>query len=111
MLILVNELHFANAPESNFFMLVDNLTFDNELQPSKAFSPIVVTVSGNSIFSRFVQPEKAFSPIVVTESGIVIVTIPVQPVNMLPGICFIPFSNNTSFKLSHFANGPYAVFK
>ena len=45
-IILVNELHFANAPDSIFLMLAGNFTFDNELQPSKAFSPIVVTVSG-----------------------------------------------------------------
>ena len=42
----------------------------NELQPEKAKSPILVTLSGRLMLVNELQQEKALSPILVTSGGI-----------------------------------------
>ena len=53
------------------------------LQPSKAPSPIEVTLEGRDKLVKPLQPEKASSPISVTPEGMVKLVKPLQPPYLL----------------------------
>ena len=69
MVISVKLVQFPKAPLSILLIFDDNFTFTNSLSDSKHWLPIYVTVSGIVTDFMDVQSLKAFSPIVVTVSG------------------------------------------
>ena len=56
-----------------------NVTDVKPVQPSKAYIPMLVTLSGMVIDVKPLQPEKADCPMLITLSGMVMDVKPLQP--------------------------------
>lgn len=81
------------APEIRFStyqpVVFSNVTLVRPVQPSNAYEPIIVTLSGILILVRVLQPTKADEPILLTLSGIVTLTRILQSLNAPVPICEI----------------------
>ena len=73
----------SKAPSPMLVTLVGISMVVRPLHPENANAPILVTPSGITTLVRPLQPENALSPMLVTESGIVTLVRPLQPENAL----------------------------
>lgn len=86
------------------FFFIDS---SNKMQPSKAYLPISVTLSGIFTFVSPVQPENALKPISVTLSGIFTFVNPVQLIK--PSSTFKPLFSVTLVNPVQFMNASLSI--